>query len=149
MTLDDLELRLSRIMIKLGFGHCAASVYSSLLFRGNTLSLNQLSKNTDYSPTAVNLALADLERNDLVIREKQGRKYLYTANERFIQKFERGIEDLLERELRPFRRELERRKKRIRDSARQKTDRLLENAKDAEKRLMAYIASRKTLRGGQ
>ncbi|MDH4122507.1 MAG: hypothetical protein OEV21_00230 [Thermoplasmata archaeon] len=108
-----------------------------------------MSKNTDYSPTAVNLALADLERNDLVIREKQGRKYLYTANERFIQKFERGIEDLLERELRPFRRELERRTKRIRDSARQKTDRLLENAKDAEKRLMTYIASRKALRGGQ
>lgn len=134
---------MNRIMLRLGFGDCAALIYSKLFFVAESVSVDGLSQATGYSPTAVSVALGELERHGLVRRRKQGRKYVYIADENFIQRFEKTVEELLERELRPFRRELENNLTTIRDGARGRTQRLLESARDAERRLVSYIASRK------
>lgn len=143
MSTSDLERRLSRIMIHLGFGDCASAVYSFLIFKNTPASIEEISSSTGYSPTAVSLGLSDLEQAGLVMREKRSRRYLYTANEHFIEEFERNVEQLLERELRPFRRALEGRIETVRESARERVQRLLESVRDAEKKLRTYISNLK------
>lgn len=140
MSTVDLKRRLSRIMRRLGYGDCVANVYSALIFMESPTSIDTLSRSVGYSQTAVSMALSELEETGLVNKEKSGRKYMYTADEHFILKFEITVEELLNKELRPFRRALEQHgDASLRGSARGIAQRLLNNARDAEKKLRSYI----------
>ena len=143
MTIDDLELKLSCLMRRLGFGDCASTVYSNLLFLNQPASLGEICDAVGYSPTAVSTALAELEETDLIMRQKRSRKYFYTADARFIRKFERGVEELLERELRPLRKSLEKRVESVRESAKDTAKKLLETVRVAERRLRSYVSTSK------
>jgi len=136
----ELKRRLSRIMRRLGYGDCAANVYSALIFMGSPSSIDALSRSVRYCQTAVSMALSELEETGLVNKEKDGRRYMYTADEHFILKFEITVEELLNKELRPFRRALEEfGEGSLKEGARGVAQRLLSNAQDAERKLRSYI----------
>lgn len=140
MSTVELKRRLSRLMRRLGYGDCAASVYSALIFMEAPTAIDTVSRSVGYSQTAVSMALSELEETGLVNKEKNGRKYMYTADEHFILKFEMTVEELLNKELKPIRRALEKHGTgSVRDSARDSAQRLLSNARDAEKKLRSYI----------
>ena len=127
-------------MRRLGYGDCAAYVYSALIFMESPTSIDAISRSVGYSQTSVLMALSELEGTGLVSKEKSGRKYMYTADERFILKFEITVEELLNKELRPFRRALEEHGQgSLNGGARSVAQRLLSNARDAEKKLRSYI----------
>ncbi len=90
---------MATIFVKAGISHMDANVLSELLIWDRYMSVCEIAKNLNYSISGVTASLHRLMRMHLIIREKNGKKYLYRSESDILSVFLRLVEEVYNHDL--------------------------------------------------
>lgn len=96
-----------KLMIRWGYTHTDGKIYALLLLSDKPLTIDELSKMTGLSRSSVSTSLSRLSRDYLVNVRKEGRTKLFSPIPAFLEKFLKQPREILEKEVRPFKKLVE------------------------------------------
>jgi predicted transcriptional regulator len=90
---------MSRIFTKAGIGNMDANVLSELLIWDKYMSVCDIANNLNYSISGITGSLHRLMRMHLIVRKKNGKKYLYRSESDILSVFLRLVEEVYNHDL--------------------------------------------------
>lgn len=98
-VIGSIRESLAKIFVKAGIGEVDANVLAELLIRDRDMDVQEIAGNLDYSVSGVTGSLHRLMRLHLVVRNKEGKKYLYRSESNVLSVFLRLVEDIYNHDL--------------------------------------------------
>ena len=90
---------LAEMFIKTGIRDVDANVLAELLIRDRDMDVKEIANNLDYSISGVTGSLHRLMRLHLIVRKREGKKYLYRSESNVLSVFLRLVEDIYHHDL--------------------------------------------------
>ncbi|MDP8011849.1 MAG: hypothetical protein ACP5R3_05935 [Thermoplasmata archaeon] len=91
--------RLKKLIIMFGYDESCSKILTSLMYEKDFVDVIYLTKKTSYSRSMVSLILKRLSENGVIIKNRDGHKYIYKLNEKFLINIYESFLNKIEKEL--------------------------------------------------
>jgi len=98
-VIRDVRESLAKIFDKAGIREVDANVLAELLIRDRDMDVQEIAENLGYSLSGVTGSLHRLMRLHLIVRKKEGKRYLYRSESNVLSVFLRLLEDIYNHDL--------------------------------------------------
>lgn len=115
--MEEVIRGLAKLVKRLGFSEGYGVIYAHLLLSDRPLTVKEIAERTGYSQSAVAAYLMILHKAYLVDRMKYGASYAYRAKLDYIGRYKEMVRELLERDLVPLIKNMEKTVEKAEDSS--------------------------------
>lgn len=97
--LEEIRSSLARILKRFGMKDLDASVLAELMMEDDNLSVSDLKRRLSYSTSGITSSLHRLMRDNLVVRHRKGKKFLYRAEAGILSALHHLIDEIRKHDL--------------------------------------------------